>query len=409
MSPNFRSIRTEEDYKEALARINEIFDAEKGTLEGEELDELVDLVELYEDRHYPIDLPDPISAIEFRIDQAGLTQRDLIPYIGSRAKVSEVLSGKRDITMSMARALHEHLGIPADVLLKQPGAEFDPTLKGIDPRRFPWKEMVKRGWISERPNLLDYVDEMLSELVQPAGGLNVADAALFRENGHRRINAKTNLYALRAWCWRVLGVANQNAPQSDFKPGTVDEPFMRQVAYLSSTKDGPLRARDFLARHGIALVVEKHLQRTYLDGAALRLGDGRPVIGLTQRYDRIDNFWFSLMHELAHVSLHLVTNGDKAFFDDLNLKGANPLEDEADRLAADALIPPELWESSSARVNPSPMAVYDLSQKAKVHMAVVAGRVRHERENYRLLSQFVGRGEVGRQFETSAPAAEESN
>jgi len=136
MSLKFRSIRTEEEYQAALARIDEIFDAQEGTAKGEELDELADLVESYEDKHYPIGLPDPIFAIEFRMDQANLSQRDLIPYIGSSAKVSEVLSGKRDLTMSMARALHEHLGIPADVLLQRPGAEVDFTCDEIDPRRF---------------------------------------------------------------------------------------------------------------------------------------------------------------------------------------------------------------------------------------------------------------------------------
>ena len=80
---------------------------------------------------------------------------------------------------------------------------------------------------------------------------------------------------------------------------------MREVAQLSVYEDGPRRAQERLAAHGIALVIERHLPRTHLDGAALCLLDGRPVIGLTLRYDRIDNFWFSLMHELAHVSLHL--------------------------------------------------------------------------------------------------------
>lgn len=135
MNPKFSAIRTEEEYEAALARIREIFHAEVGAAEGEELDELVDLVESYEDKHYPIGLPDPISAIEFRMDQANLTQKDLIPYIGSSAKVAEVLSGKREITLSMARALHEHLGIPADVLLQRPGAEIDFTSDEIDPRR----------------------------------------------------------------------------------------------------------------------------------------------------------------------------------------------------------------------------------------------------------------------------------
>ena len=105
-------IRTEADYETALARIVELMDAEPGSPEGRELDMLVDLVDLYETRHEPMGYPDPVAAIEFRMEQAGLSPRDLIPFIGSRAKVSEVLSGKRAITMPMARALHEHLGIP---------------------------------------------------------------------------------------------------------------------------------------------------------------------------------------------------------------------------------------------------------------------------------------------------------
>lgn len=111
-------IRTEEDLDRALARIDEIFDAEGNTPESGELDVLVDLVEHYESRHCPIGYPTPIDAIKFRMDQAGLTRRDLVPFMGSRAKVSEVLSGKRAITLSMARALHERLGIPVEILLQ---------------------------------------------------------------------------------------------------------------------------------------------------------------------------------------------------------------------------------------------------------------------------------------------------
>ena len=399
-----KPIRTEEDHKEALARIDEIFDAEESTPEGDELEVLVELVKSYEAKTVHIDFPDPISAIEFRMEQADLTPRDLIPHIGSRAKVSEVLSGKRKISMSMARALHEHLGVPADVLLKRPGAAFDPDLNGPELRRYPWKEMAKRGWVEDLADLLDHAEEMLRELEERVGGLQVMPVALLRGNGHRRINANTNLYALRGWCLRVLDIANQNAPQADFNPDIMDEDFMREVAKLSSEEGGPLRAQEHLAKHGIALVVEKHLKRTYLDGAALRVGEGRPVIGLTLRYDRIDNFWFTLMHELAHVSLHLGTGEEGAFLDDLELKESNQMEKDADELATNALIPPDIWKSwksSPACANPSPMAVYDLSQKAEVHMAVVAGRVRYEWQNYRLLSQFVGRGEVGCLFEES--------
>ena len=281
------------------------------------------------------------------MDQAGLTRRDLIPLIGSRQKVSDILTGKRDITMSMARALHKHLGIPADVLLQEPGAAFDSTFDEIDPRRFPLKEMAKRGWFSkltdlpDPPDLLDRAEELINALVEKAGGPQAADLPLYRKNGHRRINAKTDPYALKAWCWRVLGQANENPPQARYQPGTVTEPFMREVAQLSVYEDGPRRAQQRLAAHGIALVIERHLPRTHLDGAALCLLDGRPVIGLTLRYDRIDNFWFSLMHELAHVSLHLDCHENELFIDDLSLTGEDPLEDEADTLAQNALIPPQ--------------------------------------------------------------------
>ena len=105
-------------YETALARIDALMDADPGNSDARELDVLVDLVELYESRHEPMGYPDPVSAIEFRMDQAGLEPRDLMPFIGSRAKVSEVLSGKQALTKPMARALHEHLGIPADVLLR---------------------------------------------------------------------------------------------------------------------------------------------------------------------------------------------------------------------------------------------------------------------------------------------------
>ena len=403
MSLKFRSIRTEEEYEAALARIDEIFDAEKGTAEGEELDELADLVESYEDKHYPIGLPDPISAIEFRMDQANLSQRDLIPYIGSSAKVSDVLSGKRDLTMSMARALHEHLGIPADVLLQRPGAGVDFTSDEIDPRRFPLKEMAKRGWIPKHRNLSENGEKLLRILIDQAGGTRAVSLPLYRKNGHRRINAKTNPYALRAWCWRVLALANQNPPQTRYRPGTVTEQFMRGVAQLSVYEDGPRRAQGHLAKHGIALVIEYHLPRTHLDGAALCLLDGRPVIGLTLRYDRIDNFWFSLMHELAHVSLHLDCDENELFIDDFSLTGADPLENEADTLAQDALIPPQLWKTSPVRERATILAVYDFAREADVHPAVIAGRVRHVRGNYRLLSQLVGSGEVRKQFERARP------
>jgi HTH-type transcriptional regulator/antitoxin HigA len=332
------------------------------------------------------------------MDQTGMTPRDLVPFIGSRAKVSEVLSGKRAITMSMARALHQHLGISADILLQEPGAAFDFTFDDIEPNRFPLKAMAKCGWIPDLPDLADRAEELIRGLIERAGGREVAVTPLYHKNDHRRINAKTDEYALSAWCWQVMATANDHPLAVAYKPGTVTQDFLRQIAQLSPFEDGPKRAKGFLAKRGIALEVVPHLPRTHLDGAALRLGSGSPVIGLTLRYDRIDNFWFSLMHELAHVGLHLDNGEDESFIDDLSLNVTDPLEKEADRHARDALIPAEIWESTPVRERATVLAVYDLAQELGVHPAVIAGRVRHEKGNYRLLSQLVGSGKVRRQF-----------
>src|SRR5262245_2029060 len=201
---NVHAIRTEADYKAALARIDALMDAEFGTPEGEELDVLTDLVELYEARHVPMGYPTALAALRFRLEQAGLSPRDLIPFIGTRAKVSEVLSGKRPLTMQMARALHANLGIPADVLLQQPGAQLPNVLEDIDWKRFPLAEMAKRGWIEKRPNFLDRAEEIMRDLIARAGGEHVLPAALYRKNDQARTNAKTDPYALKAWCWEVL-------------------------------------------------------------------------------------------------------------------------------------------------------------------------------------------------------------
>jgi len=402
-----KPIRTKEDYEAALVRIDALMDAEPGTPEFDDLDVLVDLVELYESKHQPMSYPSPLAAIEFRMEQGGLSPRDLIPFIGSRAKVSEVLSGKRAITMPMARALHEHLGIPADVLLREPDVELDDPLTNIEWGRFPVKSMAKLGWIPDGPNLVRRAEEIIRDLIDRAGGPDVAGAALYRKNDHIRANAKMDPYALKAWCWQVLARANEDRPKADYERGTVTLDFLKKVARLSWSEDGPRLAKEFLAKYGIPLVTERHLPKTYLDGAALRLGDGRPVIGLTLRYDRIDNFWFCLLHELAHVGRHMDLNRGEAFVDDLTLRKLDgrredPREAQADEWAEEALIPRTTWEASAVRDNPTPMAVMNLANALQVHPAIVAGKVRYERQNYRLLSQFVGTGEVRRQFGMAA-------
>ncbi|WP_428102438.1 ImmA/IrrE family metallo-endopeptidase [Candidatus Rariloculus sp.] len=138
----------------------------------------------------------------------------------------------------------------------------------------------------------------------------------------------------------------------------------------------PRLAKELLAKDGIALVTERHLPKTYLDGVALRFGDGRPVIGLTLRYDRIDNFWICLLHELAHVGRHMDNDRGEAFVDDLTLRkiGArreDPREAQADEWAEEALVPRTVWEASAVRDRPASVAVMNLANALQVHPAIV--------------------------------------
>ena len=115
---NIKPIRSERDYRRVLKEIDFLMDAKANTPQGERLDVLATLAEAWEEKHYPIDPPDPVEAIEFAMQQRGLTRRDLEAYIGSRARVAEILNHKRSLTLPMIRRLHAGLGIPAEVLIR---------------------------------------------------------------------------------------------------------------------------------------------------------------------------------------------------------------------------------------------------------------------------------------------------
>ncbi|MGO9772943.1 MAG: helix-turn-helix domain-containing protein [Roseiarcus sp.] len=118
MSDEVKPIRSEANYQAALAEIERLWGAKLGTPEGDRLDVVATLVDAYESEREPMDPPDPIEAIKFRMEQQGLTRRDMETLLGSRARVTEVLNGKPDLSIGMIRQLHEHLGISAEVLIR---------------------------------------------------------------------------------------------------------------------------------------------------------------------------------------------------------------------------------------------------------------------------------------------------
>ena len=116
---NIKPIKTEKDYQNALKRLEVIFDAIPGSRHGDELEILAMLIEDYEDKHYPIDSPDPIEAIKFRMEQMGYKQKDLAKIIGFKGRVSEILNRKRKLSLEMIRNLHEKMNIPLEALVKE--------------------------------------------------------------------------------------------------------------------------------------------------------------------------------------------------------------------------------------------------------------------------------------------------
>jgi len=118
MTSDLKPIRTKADYKAALAEVERLWGARTGTPKGDRLDVLATLIDAYETKHYPMDPPDPIDAIQFRMEQQGLTRKDLEPLIGTRARVAEIMTRKRNLSIDMIRRLHERLGISAEVLIR---------------------------------------------------------------------------------------------------------------------------------------------------------------------------------------------------------------------------------------------------------------------------------------------------
>lgn len=131
---DIKPIKSEEDYEKALHRVGSLWKSPEASPESDELDVLATLIEAYEREHYPIDLPDPVEAIKFRLEQQGKDSRALIGVIGQRTRVYEVLRGKRSLSLNMIRELRDKFGIPADVLI-QPGRKTRKTAGRVTSRR----------------------------------------------------------------------------------------------------------------------------------------------------------------------------------------------------------------------------------------------------------------------------------
>jgi HTH-type transcriptional regulator/antitoxin HigA len=395
-------IRNEKDYEAALKRMDEIFSAESGTDDFDEMEVLTLLIENYEEEHYSMDLPDPIEAIKFRMDQEGLKQADLIPLIGSRSKVSEVLSGKAGLSLKMIRNIHRQLGISAEVLLRESGASLTDATQDLEYDKFPAKEMQEAGafrFLKMKDPSKD-IRQAVRGLLADIGSMFNVPAIQYRKSGTSRLNEKRNPYSLLGWSLHAMSLASRETVPEKYEAALIDKTFLKGLTALSVLDKGPLRAREFLAKYGIVLLYLPPYKKTYLDGAAFLRSDGTPVIVITGRYDRIDNFWFVLLHELGHVVKHLDQENCPSLADDMSLRGLSgedSIEKEADEFAEEALIPRDIHFDPTEFL--STEDVKSMARQHELHPAILAGRIQYERKDYKVFRNLLGNGKVRECFE----------
>jgi len=387
-------IRTEGQYHAYLDEVERLMSRGEplDAAQIDRLEVLAVLIESYENGKYPVEPPDPIDAILFRMEEKGLKQADLIPYFGTSSRVSEVLKRKRPLTVQMIRALSVGLGISAETLvgLSESSAHEN---KEIDWSRFPIKEMMARGWLDRLTSRDSGGTEVLVKDYIVGAGLQFGGAS-FRRTLSGAAKSPTTIYALYAWLARVIQRARGKKNYlAKFDRNLLTASFLRELAQMSWSERGPLLAIEYLKQHGICVIVEPQLKGTQLDGAALNDVDGTPIIGLTLRFDRLDNFWFTLLHEVVHIWKH-IDDEKEAFVDDLGAPSEDRREAEANRLAGEAFIPRLIWKRSDAYVSPSKNTIENLARDLRIHPAIIVGRLHKETGNFALFNSMVGHHRV---------------
>jgi HTH-type transcriptional regulator/antitoxin HigA len=345
----------------------------------------------------------PIILIRARIAQQ-LSQRELGNLVGLKEQQIQRYESDKYASASLRRLREIATALELSVTEI---AEITPLSKSssksqkpitLDWSKFPAREMYNRGWFEEFHGSITDLTLEANELVENFVTATIRKPTLALHRKHLRLGGQFDPYALLAWECRILALASNVESFQQYYPELVTVEWRENLKRLSSFDDGPARVKAMLKEVGIVLVIEPHLPGTYLDGAAMLLNGEIPVIGLTLRYDRLDNFWFVLFHELIHVTKHLQKNKLENIFDDLDIEVEEEIEKEADALARDALIPSSEWEKALPRYTQSTESIIRFASKLRIEPSIVAGRIRSESKNYAILSNLVGQGKVRKHF-----------
>ena len=330
----------------------------------------------------------------------GYTQKELARRLGLKEQQIQRYEADRyrSINLSNFKRIAHALGVRLEVKISP---EYESWFGherwtkgeyGRDEIRKIFKHAKENNWfkVTEDSDLDEksdgYIERYINDHFQKYGSPALLRTGLNVEN-------LSNDLALVAWRARVTQLADAII-QSDITPyKCLDISWLPDLVKLSQFEDGPIQAKEMLLSRGIVLVAEPQIAGLKLDGAAF-LVDGVPVIGMTLRRDTLDNFWFTLLHEIAHVILHYRMGLGVGFFDDTERTEVDELEQEANIFASNLLIPNERWKGAAARVAKSPEPIERLAHDLKIHPAIVFGRIQKERDNYAIFSDRIGRGLV---------------
>lgn len=348
----------------------------------------------------------PSILVQARI-AAGMSQTDLAETL--RMKPQQIqryeASGYQGASLARLIEVSRVLGVHTEGLFGSERGSLGGVFSWekadeVEWRRFPIREMVKRRWFEVTPGE-DAVQAVKAYFRRAAG--SQFTTAIHRKKV--RGDTSPNEYALLAWQARVLERARQRASKEGLPEFRLDDRWVGDLTALTRRGNGPREAAGVLAKNGIVLLTERHLPGTCLDGAAMLDGGGRPVIGLTLRFDRLDNFWFVLFHELGHIFLHLMGGLRYDFFDEDGTVAGDRIELEADEFALNSLIPAADWERCLSRFAMTEEAVRLDAERLGIDASIIAGRIRRERGDYTVLNNLIGQGHVRSQFAEDVDAA----
>ncbi len=328
--------------------------------------------------------------------RAGLNQKQLAERVGTTQSVISRLEdadyGKHSLQMlhRIADALHERLEVTIS-----PTGEINTTApedKSMDLSELPdetIREIRKRDWIPLPRNKTEARD-ILQTCFAPR------ESYRFAARQGNVTTRKGNPQAIACWL-RKLEIEAENMDVGEYDAERLKND-LPELVKLSAQSDGPEHVPDWLRARGVRLIFVKHLPKTYLDGAAMLADDGNPIIGITLRMNRLDNFWFTLFHEIGHVLLHQKQLEEGAIVDeDIDKRdGEVAIEDEANRFAENAWVLPEKWrefkQRSGKHISKKDIAIF--AKEISVTPALVAGRIQHELGRHTHFKEFLEEGTI---------------